>query len=48
MGTGDDMSEKIDLATRIAQASGIEPEKVCEVGQHYDFADQLARGGSAS
>jgi hypothetical protein len=47
MGEGDDMSEKIDLATRIAQATGIEPEKVCEVGQ-YDFANQLARGGSAS
>lgn len=27
------MSERIDLATQIAQVTGIQPEKVCEVGQ---------------
>src|SRR5580765_2793649 len=33
LGKGDDMSERNDLATRIAQATGVRPEKVCEVVQ---------------
>jgi hypothetical protein len=33
VGKSDDMSERSDLATRIAQATGIQPEKVCEVVQ---------------
>jgi hypothetical protein len=33
MGKGDDMSERNGLATRIGQATGIPPEKVCEVVQ---------------
>jgi hypothetical protein len=33
VGKGDDMSERNGLATRIAQATGIPPEKVCEVVQ---------------
>jgi hypothetical protein len=30
-GNGDDMSERNGLATRIAQATSVQPEKVCEV-----------------
>jgi hypothetical protein len=33
MGKGDDMSEGVDLATRIAQATGIQPEKLREAVQ---------------
>jgi hypothetical protein len=33
MRKGDDMSESNDLATRIARATGVHPEKICEVVQ---------------